>query len=314
MVEEARAKGLVFDERLLEVYLGSGKPAVLNNSLTTMYRTLNVLSQTRMTVTRTGRRFTHGWRRPDPPPDPRKPSSRRGPHLLHRGHQVHRRPDLPPPQPGRVQPGPRLRRPRGEGRAAARGPDPASGHLHSTDAAARVHERPAAGGALAAILAALLLVGVGGTSAAAGVPTGAAVQHVQPGAGDDQGRRRPPRTTRSPPHAAKVGVPKRHGPHPGTTAATLDRSAPVTTAGTPADAQARRLAAPDPLARQLGRTRTTGLTGPSSRPPARRRSGGERRPRGDRPCLLPRPPLPRRAAQRRRLRSDAPAGRRCGAP
>ncbi len=73
MVGEARAKGLVFDERLLEVYLGSGKPAVLNDSLTSTYRTLNVLSQTRMTLTRTGRRFTHGWRRPDPPPDPRKP-------------------------------------------------------------------------------------------------------------------------------------------------------------------------------------------------------------------------------------------------
>ena len=73
MVGEAREKGLVFDERLLEVYLGSGKPAVLNNSLTSTYRTLNVLSQTRMTLTRTGRQFTHGWRRPDPPPDPKKP-------------------------------------------------------------------------------------------------------------------------------------------------------------------------------------------------------------------------------------------------
>jgi uncharacterized protein (DUF2235 family) len=73
MVQEARAKGLVFDERLLEVYLGSGKPAVVNDSLTRVYKVLNVLSQTRMTATRTGRRFTHGWRRPDPPPDPRKP-------------------------------------------------------------------------------------------------------------------------------------------------------------------------------------------------------------------------------------------------
>ena len=92
-------------------------------------------------------------------------------------------------------------------------------------------------GVLAAILAALLLVGVGGTSAAAGVPTRAAVQHVQPGAGDDQGPASSATHHALTAHAAKVGVPKRHGPHPGTTAATLHRSAPVTTAGTPADAR-----------------------------------------------------------------------------
>ena len=118
MVHEARAKGLVFDERLLEVYLGSGRPAVVNDSLTTMYKVLNVLSQSRMTVTRTGRRFTHGWRRPDPPPDPRKPE-----HAVGVRSPPPPSPSSPvtpcPPQPGRVQPGSRVRRPRGEGRAAA---------------------------------------------------------------------------------------------------------------------------------------------------------------------------------------------------
>ena len=73
MVTEARAQGLVFDERLLEVYLGCGQPAVVNSSLTAMYRVLNVLSETRMRLSGTGRGFTHGWRRPDPPPDPAKP-------------------------------------------------------------------------------------------------------------------------------------------------------------------------------------------------------------------------------------------------
>ena len=91
-------------------------------------------------------------------------------------------------------------------------------------------------GALAAILATLLLVAVGGTSAAADVPTQADVQHVRPGAGDDQGPASSATHHAVTPHAAKVGVPKRHGPHPGTTAATLHRSAPVTTAGTPDEA------------------------------------------------------------------------------
>lgn len=67
MVTEARAQGLVFDDRLLEVYLGCGQPSVVNSSLTPMYRVLNWLSRSRMRLTGTGRRFTHGWRRPDPP-------------------------------------------------------------------------------------------------------------------------------------------------------------------------------------------------------------------------------------------------------
>ncbi len=72
MVTEARAKGLVFDDRLLEVYLGDGQPAVVNDSLSTMYKVLNVLSQSRMRASRAGRGFVQGWRRPDPPADPVK--------------------------------------------------------------------------------------------------------------------------------------------------------------------------------------------------------------------------------------------------
>lgn len=72
MVTQARERGLVFDERLLEMYLGCGKPAFLHDSMTSMYRTMNAASETRMRLTRTGRRFVHGWRRPYPPPDKQK--------------------------------------------------------------------------------------------------------------------------------------------------------------------------------------------------------------------------------------------------
>ena len=95
----------------------------------------------------------------------------------------------------------------------------------------RSHSAPRLRGVLAAILAALLLVGVGGTAApAAGVSTRSAVQSWQPGA--DQGPASSTTHHAVTPHAAKVGVPKRPGSHPGTAAATTDRSAAVTTEGT----------------------------------------------------------------------------------
>ena len=94
----------------------------------------------------------------------------------------------------------------------------------------RSQSAPRLRGVLAAILTALLLVGVGGTAAAAGVPTRSAVQSSQPGA--DQGPASSTTHHAVTPHAAKVGVPKRPGSHPGTAAATTDRSAAVTTEGT----------------------------------------------------------------------------------
>jgi hypothetical protein len=68
MVSEARARGLVLDQRLLDVYLDCGKPAEPHDSLTPLYRVLNAMSRVRMRVTRGPRRFIRGWRRLDPPP------------------------------------------------------------------------------------------------------------------------------------------------------------------------------------------------------------------------------------------------------
>lgn len=68
MAGEARASGLVFDQRLLDVYVECGKPAEPNDSLTTAYRVLNATSRLRMRFSGGARRFTHGWRRLDPPP------------------------------------------------------------------------------------------------------------------------------------------------------------------------------------------------------------------------------------------------------
>jgi len=72
MTTEATERGLVFDERLLQVYVECGKAAELNDSLSRMFRVLNVLSEARMKVRGTGRGFVHGWRRLDPPADPPK--------------------------------------------------------------------------------------------------------------------------------------------------------------------------------------------------------------------------------------------------
>jgi hypothetical protein len=68
MTTEARARGLVFDQHLLDVYVECGKPAEPNDSLTTAYRVMNAVSEAHMRSTRGTRRFTHGWRRLDPPP------------------------------------------------------------------------------------------------------------------------------------------------------------------------------------------------------------------------------------------------------
>jgi type VI secretion system (T6SS) phospholipase Tle1-like effector len=68
MVTEANRRGLVFDTRLLAVYVGGGSSAVRHDSLTVLYRVLNLLSRTRAAITRSGRRFHGSWRRLDPPP------------------------------------------------------------------------------------------------------------------------------------------------------------------------------------------------------------------------------------------------------
>lgn len=70
MVAEANRRGLVFDARLLGTYIGSGSSAVRHRSLNGFYRLLNLSSRTRMSLTRTGRRFVGSWRRIDPPPTP----------------------------------------------------------------------------------------------------------------------------------------------------------------------------------------------------------------------------------------------------
>jgi hypothetical protein len=95
-------------------------------------------------------------------------------------------------------------------------------------------------GVLAALLTALLLVCAGGTSTAtaAGVLTGTAVEHAQPGTADDGSTSSTSSTEHHAvtPHAAKVGVAKRHGPHTGAAPATLDRSTAAVRVATPADA------------------------------------------------------------------------------
>lgn len=70
MASQARACGLVFDERLLEVYVDCGKPDDPNDSLTMLYRVLNAVSGMRGRVRGGSRSFTRGWRRLDPPPAP----------------------------------------------------------------------------------------------------------------------------------------------------------------------------------------------------------------------------------------------------
>jgi uncharacterized protein (DUF2235 family) len=68
MVTEAKARGLIFDERLLAVYLDSGRPDDEHESLKTFYKVLNVISGARNTVTGHPRRFIGDRRRLDPPP------------------------------------------------------------------------------------------------------------------------------------------------------------------------------------------------------------------------------------------------------
>lgn len=63
MASEAGQRGLVFDPRLLEVYVGCGQPAIRNTSLTPAYRVLNVLSASRMKLRGSGGGFVRGWRR-----------------------------------------------------------------------------------------------------------------------------------------------------------------------------------------------------------------------------------------------------------
>ncbi|MEO5708978.1 MAG: DUF2235 domain-containing protein [Nocardioidaceae bacterium] len=68
MASEANRCGLVFDPRLLAIYTDSGSSVVRHQSLNAMYRLLNALSQARMRLRRTGRRFVGTWRRLDPLP------------------------------------------------------------------------------------------------------------------------------------------------------------------------------------------------------------------------------------------------------
>jgi hypothetical protein len=91
-------------------------------------------------------------------------------------------------------------------------------------------------GVLAAVLAALLLVcaGVGSTTTAASALTGTATEHAQPG-GDGPASSAEHHTVT--PHAAKVGVAKRHVLHAGAAPATLDRSATAGRVATPAEAR-----------------------------------------------------------------------------
>ena len=168
---------------------------------------------------------------------------------------------------------------------------------------------------LAAVMAALLLVCAGGTSTAtaASALTGAAVHRAQPAHGGDG----PASSTEHhavTPHAAKVGVPKRHGLHAGAAPATLDRSASAVLVATPTEGGARRLAPPDPVARQPGRTRTTGLTGPrASRPPAPPASAAASVvPVETVHPLCPAVPCPVPAEPQHAGPGAAPAGPRCG--
>ena len=68
MTSEARQRGLVFDQRLLDVYVECGKPADPNESLTLLYRVLNALSRLRLRVNGRAGRFRRGWRRLEPAP------------------------------------------------------------------------------------------------------------------------------------------------------------------------------------------------------------------------------------------------------
>jgi uncharacterized protein (DUF2235 family) len=70
MTDEAKALGLVFDQRLLDVYVDSGGPGRPHNSLSTAFRVLNLASGARMRLTGKTRGFVRGWRRLDPPTDP----------------------------------------------------------------------------------------------------------------------------------------------------------------------------------------------------------------------------------------------------
>jgi len=73
MTSEATRLGLVFDQRLLDVYVASGGADIEHSSMSTMFRALNTVSSTRMALRRSGRRFVHGWRRLDPRPDKAPP-------------------------------------------------------------------------------------------------------------------------------------------------------------------------------------------------------------------------------------------------
>jgi hypothetical protein len=70
MVTEAKRRGLVFDDALLEVYVGSGRPATLHDDLTWWARLLNLVSTVRLHLRHRARRYIRGWRRLDPPPAP----------------------------------------------------------------------------------------------------------------------------------------------------------------------------------------------------------------------------------------------------
>ncbi len=71
MVTEAKACGLVFDDRLLEVYLDCGQPADPHRSLRAAYQVMNRLSRLRAALPGgpgSSRRFLGDRRRLDPPP------------------------------------------------------------------------------------------------------------------------------------------------------------------------------------------------------------------------------------------------------
>jgi uncharacterized protein (DUF2235 family) len=70
VVTEAKRRGLVFDDGLLEVYVGSGQPAVLHDDLTWWARLVNLVSRVRLHLRHRAERYLHGWRRLDPPPAP----------------------------------------------------------------------------------------------------------------------------------------------------------------------------------------------------------------------------------------------------
>lgn len=65
MVREANAQGLVFNEGLLDTYIGSGSSAVRHNSMNNGYRVLNALARLRMAL-KANPRFRGGRRLLDP--------------------------------------------------------------------------------------------------------------------------------------------------------------------------------------------------------------------------------------------------------